>query len=298
MSPRQGLRAVPVVLEDVSLLDFVNYILDHHCPPTTLIICSTREAFLHELEAGVAQQANDRAAKYEDRNSRDSEDEPTEDDEAIDTLQHDLTTPTLHLLATTRTVKLAFCDSLPHLHAYLSLLTHRHRQQQQRPSSDPPAASRLDASLPKAKKPYLAVLNPIDLHRHTSHFSAQGLNRMFAALVDSADGLERQLLIAECSSSSSDGHRLQRDEDREDDGLGRDYEADDAQAAQDRTGDGDERMGGEGRSDKQKNVWDEEVSMLNVTTKKFGAGEKGWAGRTVPIRRVVERWCVFDKVKG
>lgn len=41
------------------------------------------------------------------------------------------------------------------------------------------------------------------------------------------------------------------------------------------------------------NSWDEEVSMLNVTTKSFGAGERGWVGRTVAVRTVAGRWCAF-----
>ena len=42
--------------------------------------------------------------------------------------------------------------------------------------------------------------------------------------------------------------------------------------------------------------WDEEVSLLNVTTKSFGAGERGWVGRTVRVRAVVGRWCGFRDV--
>ena len=43
--------------------------------------------------------------------------------------------------------------------------------------------------------------------------------------------------------------------------------------------------------------WEEEVSILNVTTKSFGAGERGWVGRTVTVRAVVGRWCVFRDMR-
>lgn len=45
------------------------------------------------------------------------------------------------------------------------------------------------------------------------------------------------------------------------------------------------------------NPWDDEVSILNVTTKSFGAGERGWVGRTVKVRAVVGRWCVFQDAR-
>ncbi|KAH7063391.1 hypothetical protein B0J12DRAFT_561886 [Macrophomina phaseolina] len=41
--------------------------------------------------------------------------------------------------------------------------------------------------------------------------------------------------------------------------------------------------------------WAEKLSILNVTTKSFGIGDKGWAGRTVTARSVAERWCRFER---
>ena len=61
----------------------------------------------------------------------------------------------------------------------------------------------------------------------------------------------------------------------------------------------DAGLGGDGEAEETEeqasSVWDEEVSMLNVTTKTFGAGERGWVGRTVSIRRVAGRWCHFKR---
>ncbi|CAD0088995.1 unnamed protein product [Aureobasidium vineae] len=45
------------------------------------------------------------------------------------------------------------------------------------------------------------------------------------------------------------------------------------------------------------NSWDQDVSMLNITTKTFGTGERGWVGRTVRIRQVANRWCEFQKLE-
>ncbi|KAH0349212.1 hypothetical protein KCU81_g2985, partial [Aureobasidium melanogenum] len=44
------------------------------------------------------------------------------------------------------------------------------------------------------------------------------------------------------------------------------------------------------------NPWDQDVSMLNITTKTFGTGGRGWVGRTVKIRQVAKRWCRFREL--
>lgn len=60
-----------------------------------------------------------------------------------------------------------------------------------------------------------------------------------------------------------------------------------------RTGEGEGERGFEAEDGKRRSVWDEEVSILNVTTRSFGAGERGWVGRTVAVSGVVGRWCKF-----
>jgi hypothetical protein len=44
-------------------------------------------------------------------------------------------------------------------------------------------------------------------------------------------------------------------------------------------------------------AWDQDLSMLNITTKTFGAGERAWVGRTVRIRQVAGRWFEFRKLE-
>jgi len=36
---------------------------------------------------------------------------------------------------------------------------------------------------------------------------------------------------------------------------------------------------------------EEQVAILNVTTRSFGAGERGWAGRTVKLRSLYLGWA-------
>jgi hypothetical protein len=95
------------------------------------------------------------------------------------------------------------------------------------------------------------------------------LNRTLATAVDAAYHTGSQLVLAECPTD------LQTIS-YEDTAMG--FESDDAAAPVPGTS----------------NPWDDEVSILNVTTKSFGAGERGWVGRTVKVRTIAERWCVFE----
>lgn len=174
-----------------------------------------------------------------------------------------LARPTLRLLASSRTINLVFCPELAHLRAYLA--TYAYQITEPIVSGVPP---------PNSPAPHriLAVLNPIHAHKPTSAYSAQGINRTFATAVDAAYHTQSQLVLAECPSQD-DSARLE-----------------DLLASEDTTT----------TIARQTDIssWDEAVSILNVTTKSFGAGERGWVGRTVTIRRIAERWCRFVDLAG
>ncbi|KAF2764970.1 hypothetical protein EJ03DRAFT_369999 [Teratosphaeria nubilosa] len=168
--------------------------------------------------------------------------------------------PTLRQLFTPRTVKLAFCLDITHLRAYLA--TYAMRQQ----ASDDAAGAQTHSG-----KRILAILNLIQIHRLTSAYSAQGFNRSFATAVEAAHHSGSQLLIAESTPGSSNDADI------------------------------DQTLESYGPSDENEveapalaSVWDAEVSILNVTTKSFGVGERGWVGRTVELRTIAQRWCKFE----
>lgn len=229
---------------------FVRYILKTHAAPSILIVCSTKEAFLQQLHDSLAADA------HHDQNS------------GYPAQQQHWTTPTLRLFASSRTVKLAFCPELAHLRAYLAAYSHR--------TSLEPDDS-MSSSTSRRSTRTLAILNLIDLHRTTSAFSAQGLNRTLALAVESAYYTKSRLVLAEIPSAQAAGH------------------------PGDLSGLPDFAMQDESHhvapNQPASNTWDDEVSILNVTTKSFGAGERGWVGRTVEVRQVVARWCVFRNVK-
>lgn len=122
----------------------------------------------------------------------------------------------------------------------------------------------------------LALVNPIALHRDTASHSAQGISRTFASAVEAAVRGRQRLLLVECPSSTSIpgiGHD-EDDEDMQDDG-------------------GDVSLHREEIT--STDPWAENVSILNVATKSFGAGEKGWVGRTVSVKRIAKRWFRFER---
>jgi hypothetical protein len=45
--------------------------------------------------------------------------------------------------------------------------------------------------------------------------------------------------------------------------------------------------------------WEQEVSILNVSARRFGSGsgERAWAGRTVTAKRIAARWFRFHRLE-
>lgn len=210
----------PVVLEVQTIHNLVQHVQKHHAPPSTLVVCSSKNDFLLSLQ--------------------------TRDEGADPRLERLISSPTLRLLSTSRTLQLAFCPDITHLRAYLATYSVVIDSR----SQEPDTALRL-----KSKEPMLVILNPVQLHRNTSAFSAQGLNRTFSVAIEAADSTKSKLILAELPSAHAS-----------DEGPGEPSNAD---------------------------PWDEEVSILNVTTKRLGELS---VGRTVQARSVAARWCTFEKL--
>ncbi|MCJ1343457.1 hypothetical protein MMC31_001650 [Peltigera leucophlebia] len=161
--------AHPVATTSPSLIELINSILRTHTAPTTLVICATRESFLQDLQTDL---------------HRDSP-------ESL----HPLLVPTIHLLATTRTIRLAFTPTLGHLRAYLATykLTIETLEK----------SSRLQglASL----SPTLFIFGLVVLHSSSTEFSAQGLSRSLALAVEAADNAGAKLVLAELRKEDENG---------------------------------------------------------------------------------------------
>jgi hypothetical protein len=192
-------------------------------------------------------------------------------DDLLQSLQHDLSekdgnmqdlaTPSLHNLFTTRHVRLAFCASVQALLAYLTAFGRDGH-----------------ANMPEGqKKARLVLVNPLALHAATPSFSAQGLSRAFAAATETALKTDAELQVVECQVK----HRIAEDKEDEDIGM-EDIDED---------GNVDEEQ-------EEHDPWEQEVSILNVSARRFGSnsGERAWAGRTIKVKNVAARWFRFQQL--
>ena len=172
----------PIALAPLLCTDFMDFILRHHTPPTTLVICSTREAVLQELQANM-----------DNTHPRESTVDPNDESSTDGTeksLRHPLLVPTIHLIAKSRSVNLAFAPTLPHLRAYIATY-----------ATDASAESSSSAfTKPGSQFPMLAVWGLVNLHRSTAEHSAQGLSRSLAAAVETAKLNGQRLVLAESAA--------------------------------------------------------------------------------------------------
>lgn len=164
------MACLPAVLYPLTLPALLGHVLTTQSAshPTTLIICSDRVTFLHQLSQSLKHQ------HVADANN---------------SLQQ-LLVPTLHNLSTARHVTLAFCASVQALLAYL---TAYHR----------PGYLHVEESEGSER---LVLVNPLALHKPTSSFSAQGLSRTFAAAVETALRTGAALHVVECESERHGHH--------------------------------------------------------------------------------------------
>lgn len=228
-----------IVLTGAALPDFISYVEDQ-AVASIIVVCSAKQAFMDQLLAACLESP---------KLTPDPATDPHHTESTPTGTHRLLQQPSLRMLASSQRIKLAFCPDVVHLRAYLSTFK----------------ASREDENL-------LAILNPVELHRPTSAFSAQGLNRTFSLAVEAALRAGSRLLIGECASPGRNTPQTVMET-----GVAA------AGAALD-----------EAPPLATSDPWEEEVSILNVTTKSFSAGGRGWVGRTVKIRRVAGRWCTFE----
>ncbi|MCJ1435571.1 hypothetical protein MMC27_004945 [Xylographa pallens] len=167
------------VVTSVSLVSFLDLIIHSHAPPSTLVVCSTREDFLQmllsacQLSGSVVPLTSENGGNHVSKSS--------------------LLTPTIHLLAISRTINLTFVPTLTSLRAYFAVYE---------PPVEPTGLG-VTYSKPRKRIPILGILNMLDVHRGTSDFSAQGISRTFASAVDAAARSNMQLLVTELPRSEA-----------------------------------------------------------------------------------------------
>lgn len=173
--------AEPIAVVSSYRIELIDYILEAPTTPTTLVICDSRESFLQHLQADVQ---NVPSALSDENNDN--------------TTPHRLLIPTIHLLASTRSIRLAFTPSLPHLRSYLATF-------QSTLETDSHSASHLNRS---SFSSVLVILGLVALHHSTSEYSAQGLSRSVAIAVEAANSNSMRLVLAEIRKENGDENSI------------------------------------------------------------------------------------------
>ena len=201
------------------------------------MVCTTREAFLQDL--------------LQDCLNSDQITSPTVELYHSASRTHPLLIPTIHLLAMSQTIKVAFVPTISHLRAYLATCS----------SIESTGGAPTTYVKQGPGRPILALLNPLKLHHSTNEFSAQGLSRTLALAVEAAAQLKICLVVAETSVNVTD----------EDCDVGN------------------------RETTSPRSPWSEEVPILNSSIRS-GSGDRAWAGRTVELRQIAERWFTFERM--
>src|SRR5436189_3179195 len=128
--------------------EFVEYLIENDAPATTMIVCSTRDDFLDHLSTSVQLQSQTHSRF------------PGDICRTAPTAYHPLLSNTIGFIAKSQRATVAFCPSIEHLRAYLSVFR---------------GPSRLPAQSPErqqqANKYILAILDLVALHYQTPEFS-------------------------------------------------------------------------------------------------------------------------------
>lgn len=175
-----------------SISDFLASVIHNEACSTVLIICSTRDNFLEQLSACIYSQYNTSPADLEPQ---------LENDERLSSARepdHPFLRKTIALLANSRKIKLAFCPTIEHLRAYLSVLC----------MGDDEKGREMNNS----SRPLLAIVDLVALHAISSEFSAQGLCRTLALAVDVAARERVDIVLCECKDAI-DPHSSDRGDD-------------------------------------------------------------------------------------
>jgi hypothetical protein len=252
-----SMASMPTVLTPLTLPALLTYMVNTQSSTasTTLIVCSSREEFLTNLACSLQIQH----------------------EHETDSLQQ-LTTPTLHNLFKMRHTHIAFCASVQALQAYLAAYGRagtkhgiKHGKGEQR----------------------LVLVNPLSLYAPTPYFSAQGLSRTFAAVVETALRVGAKLQMVECLGAS-EGRGDNDDEEEEDEDENEDEDEEEVDALLE-TGHIISQT-----EDQEEDPWEQHVSILNVSARRFkaGGGDRAWAGRTIKVKRIASRWFGFERVDG
>jgi len=154
----------PIIYKFTTLGETLDHLYDAPNPSCLLIFCGSRDTFAQRLSLATTTRKPD---------------EERPETPATSSPRQPLNTRTLRRIARAEAIKIAFCTSVPALHAYLSTL--------------PKEVAPNESTLPSL----LVLVDAVSLHQDTASFSAQGLSRAFAAAFEAALRSRWQLVVVE-----------------------------------------------------------------------------------------------------
>ena len=165
------------------LTDFLEWLLQSDAPTVTLIICSTKREFLQKLSVSVQESQQSRSDHQE------AETETIPQPTSLHSLAHGV----IETIARSQRVTAAFCPSVEHLRAHLSVL---------RISEDNDASP---GSRRYPGKRMIAIVDPLEAHSRSSELSAQGLSRSLALAVEVAARERADIFLCETGHGGYEG---------------------------------------------------------------------------------------------
>ncbi|KAB8297893.1 hypothetical protein EYC80_001680 [Monilinia laxa] len=272
----------PITLPPALPSELLTWILQHSAYPTTILVCKPRAAFLSSLLADITSSNPPSPAS-----SNNIPSSPPNSISATTPFQatcHPLLLKTLNQISLSRHISLVYIPTISHLRAYLSVFT-------------PKTGSELEAHPGRKwdevgkKRAMIVVYGLVELHRDTSEWSAQGLSRSLAGLVEMGGRDKRALVCLEERKVEIEGvEEIEIDLNVDGDGMF-DGEINNRHGTR-----SDDNMRREKRIRKE---WEEKVPMLNGTVRRAGfqGADNGWSGRTIEVAQIFARWFDFGKAE-
>ncbi|KAF7869741.1 hypothetical protein EAF04_004525 [Stromatinia cepivora] len=270
----------PIALPPALPSELLTWILNHSAYPTNILICKSRAAFVSSLLADIT--SNTSLPPVSSNDIPSSPPYPTTTTAPTETPSHSLLLKTLHQISISRHISLIYIPTTSHLRAYLSVL-----------SAETP--SKIEAPPDRKwdklgmKRAMIVVYGLVELHRDTSEWSAQGLSRSLAGLVEMGGRDKRTVVCLEegrRETGRSAELNLYGEGEGDFDGINID-------------GDGVESDENRGQDKRTWKGWDEKVPMLNGSVRRAGleGEDSSWSGRTVEVGRIFARWFDFGKAE-
>ncbi|KAL6904020.1 hypothetical protein GGI43DRAFT_309270 [Trichoderma evansii] len=171
----------PIVLSPSTPSELLQYIVNHHRHPTTILIGWPKHTFVEALTEDVKLQLYLQAQTAAE-NSVKSKEEMEAELSTKSSPKHPLERKTLLQTAISRHIRLLFVPSSTHLRAFLGTFS----ASESKISPPPPQSSSLPPSKNISKPPMLIVYGLLELHRDSIEWSAQGIGTTATYLIEAA----------------------------------------------------------------------------------------------------------------